>query len=163
MSKLILNEKHIRSYVHGIVREMASDQWRPDYIVGITRGGLIPAVMFSHYLNIPMETLKVSLRDDGESESNLWMAEDAFNGKNILIVDDINDAGSTLNWIKQDWPSGIHDKDRWDSIWHHNVRFALMVNNSVSQFQDPDYYGLEINKHETPCWVVFPWENWWEC
>ena len=164
MSKLYLKEKHIRSYVHSIVREMAAQNWRPDYIVGITRGGLIPAVMFSHYLDVPMHTLKVSLRDDDGPESNLWMAEDAFAGKNILIVDDINDAGSTLNWIKEDWPSGCFpNDDKWSSIWNHNVRFAVMINNAVSQFRDADYFGMEINKHETPCWVVFPWENWWEC
>ena len=31
-----------------------------------------------------------------ESESNAWMSEDAYNGKNILIVDDINDTGAVI-------------------------------------------------------------------
>ena len=52
--------------------------WRPDYIVGLTRGGLIPAVWLSEYLDIPMHTLEVKLRDHSNTESNLWMAEDAF-------------------------------------------------------------------------------------
>jgi hypothetical protein len=37
-----------------------------------------------------------------------------------------------------------------------------MVNNTASNFKDVDYCGTEINKLETPAWVVFPWENWWE-
>lgn len=186
------NEKHVRTWIHKIIREMAQDNWRPDYIVGLTRGGLIPATMLSHYLDVPMHTLNISFRDnDLGPESNLWMAEDAFGyvntedrqnaefeithlpvagdasdpskRKKILIVDDINDSGRTLQWIKDDWPSGCLPNDAaWDRIWHDSVRFAVMVNNSASEFKQVDYVGMEINKLETPCWVVFPWENWWE-
>ena len=70
---------HIHEMVNDISFQMYKDNWRPDYIVGLTRGGLIPAVIMSNTLGIPMETLKVSLRDsDSGPESNLWMAEDAF-------------------------------------------------------------------------------------
>ena len=100
----------IHRMVTNISLQMYKDNWRPDYIVGLTRGGLVPAVIMSNLLDIPMHTLKVNLRDHVEgSESNLWMSEDAFGynaePKNILIVDDINDTGATLDWIKQDWPS----------------------------------------------------------
>jgi hypoxanthine phosphoribosyltransferase len=81
-----------------------------------------------------METLKVSLRDSsGESESNLWMAEDAFNGKNILIVDDINDTGATLDWIINDWQSScLPDDSKWLNIWGNNVKIAVLVDNLSS-------------------------------
>lgn len=176
MSKLYFTDKHVKSWVHSIVRDINNQQWRPDYIVGLNRGGLTPAVMISHYLDVPMHTLDVSFRDsDNGPESNLWMAEDAFgyptfdplvsdNGrKNILIVDDINDSGRTLDWIKQDWPSGCKPNDpRWNEVWNNNVRFAVLINNEASNFKDVDYVGKTINKHETPVWVVFPWEAWWE-
>ena len=62
-----------------IVNQMYKDNWRPDYIVGITRGGNIPATIISNITGIRCEALKVSLRDSkGQSESNCWMAEDAF-------------------------------------------------------------------------------------
>lgn len=190
--KLYHSDKHVRTWIHKIIRDMAQDNWRPDYIVGITRGGLVPATMLSHYLDIPMQTLNVSFRDaDLGPESNLWMAEDAYGyipkeeradaeieismlpvkgdtsdpkkRKKILIVDDINDSGRTLNWIKEDWPSGCLPQDTaWDNIWHNNVRFAVLVNNDASEFKTVDYAGTNINKLENPCWVVFPWENWWE-
>lgn len=114
-------------------------------------------------------------------ESNLWMAEDAFGyvnkedrqdenmvsdpklRKNILIVDDINDSGRTLQWIKDDWESGCMPRSEdWNDVWHHNVQFAVMVENTASSFKGVDFCGTEINKAETPAWVVFPWENWWE-
>ena len=146
------------------------DSWRPDYVVGLTRGGLVPANLLSQYLGCRMETLKVSLRDsDSESESNLWMAEDAFGHemykpKNILIVDDINDTGATLNYIREDWMSGCLPKDkRWKEVWGNNVRVACLYDNESSKSKlDVTYSAVTINKADKDVWIVFPWESWWQ-
>jgi hypoxanthine phosphoribosyltransferase len=153
---------HIHDMVANIVSQMYKDNWRPDYVVGLTRGGLIPAVVMSNVYHIPMETLKVSLRDsDTESESNLWMSEDAYNGKNILIVDDINDTGATLDWIINDWQSTCHPSDEhWSNVWGNNVRFAVLIDNLSSNFsRTVDYSAKEINKAEKDVWIVYPWER----
>lgn len=168
---------HIHEMVNKIAWQMYKDNWRPDYIVGLTRGGLIPAVVMSNTLGIPMETLKVSLRDsDTESESNLWMAEDAygyggsFEGKpifdeykqkKILILDDINDTGATLDWIIQDWQSScLPNSTHWADVWGNNVRFAVLIDNLSSNFsRRVEYTAKEINKAEDDSWIVFPWER----
>jgi xanthine phosphoribosyltransferase len=162
MNKLIIDDVKFKGLVATICREIASDEWKPDYVVGLTRGGLLPAVMISHYLNVPMQSLDVGLRDGGSCVSNLGMAEDVFEGKKILIVDDINDQGSTVNWIKKDWSSGCFPRDpKWESIWGDNVRFAVLTHNQSSQFKDPDYYVWTVNKAEEDCWLVYPWEDFW--
>ena len=108
MKKQLVTWQDVEHQVQEILRQMQRDSWMPDYVVGLTRGGLVPANMISQYLDIPMHTLKVSLRDSTDGpESNLWMAEDAFGydsnpettiksnadlKKNILIVDDIRSA-----------------------------------------------------------------------
>ena len=194
MNKLVLDQPKFNGLVAKLCRDIVNSGWRPDYIVGLTRGGLLPAVMISHYFNIPMHTLSVSLRDsDTGPESNLWMAEDAlgprtkerivedFNDvggilqaaselleegatyKNILIVDDINDTGATLNWIMQDWPSGCFPDDpAWEEVWNQNVKFAVVVDNLASQCQvKMDYVGMEVNKAENDVWIDFPYEDWW--
>jgi uncharacterized protein len=164
MKKHIINNQEFNGLVSEICRQISSNNWRPDYIVGISRGGLLPAVMISHYFNIPMKPLQVSLRDGGECVSDLSTAEDAYAGKNILIVDDINDQGSTLNWIMNDWPSGCFplNEERWDRIWGNNVRFAVIVDNLSSQCSiGMNYWGMEVNKAEQDVWIDFPYENWW--
>jgi xanthine phosphoribosyltransferase len=149
--------------VSKIARDITVSDWKPDYVVGLTRGGLIPAVMLSHYFSIPMHTLGVSLRDQLGGESNLWMAEDALDYKNILVVDDINDTGATFNWIVNDWKSSCFpDNPNWNNVWNQNVKFAVLVDNLSSDFQyRMDYVGMEINKAENNVWVDFPWEEWW--
>ncbi len=159
-----------------IALQMYKDNWRPEYIVGITRGGNVPATILSNMLDIRCEALKVSLRDNSEqgSESNLWMAEDAFGyvaddalkvtggllEKKILIVDDINDTGATFNWIKQDWQSSCLPNDpKWNSIWGGNVRFATITENLSSEFDGVQYYAHEVNKAEEPHWLCYPWET----
>jgi len=181
MNKDIISFKQSTGLIASICRDIVNSDWRPDYVVGLTRGGLLPAVMISHYLNVPCETLKVSLRDDGECESNLWMAEHAFGyipadmqhgiekrsdptfKKNILIVDDINDSGATINWLMNDWKSSCLPKDTaWNYVWNHNVRFAVIVDNLSSKCDVKiDYVGKEIDKSIDNIWVEFPWESWW--
>ena len=162
--------KDIERSCVSIVNQMYSDQWRPDYIVGITRGGNIPATIISNMTGIPCEAIKVSLRDDSKLESNTRMAMDAFGkfqqgqsrneGKNILIVDDINDTGATFNWIVDDWER-IHPGDtEWRNVWCENVRFAVITDNSASDFKFMVNYSThEVNKKEEDVWLVYPWER----
>jgi hypoxanthine phosphoribosyltransferase len=196
MKKILVSWTDVENQTHEILRQLHLDQWRPDYVIGLTRGGLTPANLISQYLGCPMYSLDVSLRDAQGGpgpESNYWMAEDAFgyvprsyaadsdqlmtetllggdgsfdytmHAKNILIVDDINDTGATLNWIQQDWRDGcLPSHPRWDGVWDRNVRVAVLYDNeSSSNRMNINYSAVNINKAEDDSWIVFPWEDWW--
>lgn len=177
MKKIYYDWKDIEGAVLDIARQLYNSNWHPDYIVGLTRGGLVPANLLSQYTGVKMHTLNVSLRDGDGGESNCWMAEDAFGydsdpstgiksnadlKKKILIVDDINDSGATLNWIKEDWrASCLPNAVDWNYVWGNNVRTAVLTHNVSSEFKDPDYYVWEVNKAEDDCWLVYPWEEFW--
>jgi hypoxanthine phosphoribosyltransferase len=178
--KLSISDAQLRSVVSRMCRDIVISGWRPDCVVGIVRGGCVPATMISHYLNVPMHTVKISLRDGNQDcESNLWLPEMAWGDlrdtdgyptvaaarqpARILIVDDINDSGATLNWLKQDWQASCYPhSDRWPTIWGNNVRVATVVENSANRSElRVDYVGMTINKAESDVWVEFPWETWW--
>lgn len=168
MKKIYYSWNDIQNQTQEILRQITVDGWRPDYVVGLTRGGLVPANLISQYLGCRMETLKVSLRDGEQCESNCWMAEDAFGYEkekiNILVVDDINDSGATLNWIQQDWMSSCFATSPvWEGVWGHNVRVAVLVDNEASRCELPiSYSAIDINKAQEDSWIVFPWESWWQ-
>ena len=179
MKTKTLSWQDIELYVHELAFQINQSKWRPDYVVGITRGGLTPALLLSNLLGVPMETLKVQLRD-GNTESNWWMAEQAFGyvpedrrdviksrwdsrfQKNILIVDDINDSGATFEWIKSSWQNScLPNEYSWEKVWGGNVRFAVLVENLDSKVRT-HYNAVEINKAEDDAWINFPWESgWW--
>jgi hypoxanthine phosphoribosyltransferase len=179
MKKQYYTWDDVHRAAHKIALSMYNNKWKPDYIVGLNRGGLPLSVIISHLLNCNHYTLNVRLRDgDNGPESNLWMSEEAFGynyadvtgvtgarwdikqRKNILIVDDINDTGSTFNWIKRDWTSSCFpdETDAWNSVWNNNVRFAAMFEKKHTKFEGVDYAWQEIDTSEEDTWVVFPWE-----
>ena len=140
--------EQIESMTQDILRQTRDLQF--DAVVGLTRGGLTPAVLISQYLDIPMHTLKISLRDH-VGEDNVVEARENFgvnSGKRILVIDDINDTGATLNYLQESWG-------------HDTVTYAVLINNEASD-ADVDYSSVDINKREDDVWIVFPWEDWWK-
>ncbi len=118
-----------------------------DYIVGIVRGGTIPAVYLSHRLGIPMRTVSWStFHGDQMRESALDIAEDIADGKKILLVDDILDSGRTMRELLEDWGC---DRSK--------VAMAVLVHN-VRQETIPNFFGRTIDRETNTDWVDFWWE-----
>ena len=145
----------IEAMCTNIVKQMYKDDFMPDYILGITRGGNIPATIISNMLDIPCEAMKISFRNDDKQEDH-WLSKIVSDPsptgfeKKILIVDDINDTGRTFNYIWNDW--NLSQKN-------HKVKFATLTDNLGSKFEEVRYSVHEVNKAEEDVWLVYPWEN----
>ena len=89
------------SYIHyqvdKICEHILKNESSFDVVVGISRGGLVPAVMISHRLNLPLLTMSVTLRDNLARVQSLKIKK----GERALVVDDINDSGHTLSMISE--------------------------------------------------------------
>lgn len=154
---LRIDEAEHKKLVTHILRQIAKDGERFDVVVGVARGGLVPATLISQYLDIPLIPLKWSLRDHTTSDNigSLTEIQTALSkGQRVLVVDDICDEGTTLKqiWDALEWPSIDLDA---------HARAAALVYNLGGKIFEPDFVGIEINKSEKDVWVEFPWENWW--
>lgn len=117
----------------------------PSLIVGVERGGLIPAVHLSHLLDIPMDTLLWQTRDGAFKEKDKTsMSAVIAAGGNILVVDDINDTGTTFSEIQE-----CYDR----------ITTAALTERASSKYRC-DYVGMPI--HQDVDWVIFPWEKKYE-
>ena len=147
MKKYWYDWDEMRKDVNVLCRDIVLDKFDPDSIVGLSRGGLTPGVMMSHWLKKPFKPIKTSLRDFPEWED--WMPRKT--DKQVLIVDDICDSGETFEKIS-DFIKGRAD--------HCDVRYASLWWNNEVEFE-PHYYARDVSKDTEQLWIVFPWEHWW--
>lgn len=149
MYKAIKTNKDINKLVNIIYTKILADKdnFNPDIVVGITRGGLSPAVQLSHLLCLEMETWKVALRDNPRVDPF------PITDKNlkILIVEDINDLGQTL--------FAIHKILKELGFNMKNIRYAVLIENKFSVFKNVSYYGELIEKRVDDPFIYFPWEK----
>jgi hypoxanthine phosphoribosyltransferase len=127
-----------------------SSHWTPNYIVGVKRGGLVPAIKLSHIFNKPLIMMSCQLRDSKDKEVRLYEVEEIPNDKNILIVDDICDSGITLSKIILQFYSNGFCID--------NIKTCSLIYNTSQNFI-VDYYSKEIDRNNDKRWVIFPWET----
>ena len=148
MSKKIWYKwNEMRRDVNTLCRTITLDKFDPQVIVGLSRGGLTPGVMMSHWMQKPFKPIKTSLRDFPEWEDYLPKKTD----ERVLIVDDICDSGETFQKISD------FIKERGMKV---EVRFASLWWNNEVDFE-PHYYVQECAKDSEGIWIHFPWEHWW--
>lgn len=136
--------------VRGLSRTLAADLWKPDFIVGIGRGGLVPAVYISHELQVPMLSIDHSSKVSGFADELLSkVAGKSVDGTRLLFVDDINDSGGTIAYIRKLLSDFGCNKE--------NLRFAVLMDNIRSQAR-VDYTAEVIDRAQDKRWFVFPWE-----
>lgn len=124
-----------------------------DAIIGVGRGGLIPATLLAYKLNVKIinNFQLQSYNDKDVSEQfKLWQTpEDSFvdyhtGDKTILVVDDISDKGNTLAYIK-----------RYFENTDVKLYFVTLCIKEGTSFV-PDLY---LRRYSNEDWVVFPWEE----
>jgi len=136
--------------VRAVAWNVSRGDWQPDFVIGIGRGGLVPAVFLSHQLDLPMLSVDHSSKVPGFADELLHkVAEKSAAGERLLFVDDINDSGGTIDYIRRLLAGSDCDSD--------NLRVAVVINNSRSK-ATVDYWAKMIDRDEDKRWFVFPWE-----
>ncbi|PSJ38804.1 phosphoribosyltransferase [Allosphingosinicella deserti] len=136
--------------VEALAQRLDTDHWKPDFLVGIGRGGLVPAAYLSHRTGIAMLSVDHSSGEPGFADELLVkLAAKSKDGRRILIVDDINDSGTTIDHLraKIEAHGGAADE----------VRVAVLINNVRSK-ANAEYAAETIDRETDKRWFVFPWE-----
>lgn len=137
--------------IHLIAAQIVEDvAWKPDFIIGIGRGGLVPAVYLSHATGLPTLSVDYSSQvKDFADEPLVKLAKRTQAGERLLFLDDINDSGRTITHLRR----ALAEAGAQGGA----VRFAMLIDN-VSSAERIDYSARTIDRKVTKDWFVFPWE-----
>ena len=153
MDKLYYSYDEMISDCRVIVRAMAHDNFKPDVIIGPGRGAYPFGVMLSHYFEVPFEAFRWQTRDGKiEDSETLQHILSKYKDKKILIVDDINDTGTTL--------IGINEVVNGLDFFNQAISYATLFDKESSKFSKVDYTANVVLPDQER-WIVFPYEEWW--
>ena len=154
--KLYYTWENLASDVDALVQQVKDSDFVPTKIVGIVRGGMIPAVIMSHKLNIPVVSLQWSKRDFAHQQYGKFLENIVrsaiSDNQRYLIVDDILDSGETFADLKR-WTAMISDT----SLLKNKIKYATLIRNTSSEVH-VDFHSTEIDRKVDDRWLVFPWE-----
>jgi hypoxanthine phosphoribosyltransferase len=147
MEYLKLSWNDIEEHCRVLAKEIEERAVPFDVIIGISRGGWVPARLLSDILgNDDVDTVRVkfykSVGQTAKRPEILLSTQIDIEGKDVLLVDDIADTGESLIATVE------HLKEKNVK----NIFVATLVKKPQSKLT-PDLFV-----RETPDWVIFPWE-----
>jgi uncharacterized protein len=147
---LYIDQAQFIADVRALTALINADAWQPDFIVGIGRGGLVPAVFLSHATGIALLSVDHSSKVPTFGDELLTrLAAKTVGGTKLLIVDDINDSGRTLAYLRKAIAAAGSTAE--------NLRIAVLIDN-IRSIQRVDYRARTIDREQESRWFVFPWE-----
>jgi hypoxanthine phosphoribosyltransferase len=120
----------------------------PDVIVGVARGGWIPARLISDFLDNPnVASVRIQFYEEvGKTSAKPIITQPvstSIEGKKVLAVDDVADTGESLKALYS------HLKEKGAA----EIKIATLHVKPKSSFQ-PDFYIKE-----TSAWIIYPHER----
>jgi len=112
-------------------------------VVGISRGGLVPAVIISNLLGIrKVHSFGLKTYKDQEKDSaEIYQLPNLTYNNKILLIDDISDTGDSFTIAKK--------------LYSHRQLVTVSLYMKQKTKFVPDIVGENV---DNSTWVVFPWE-----
>lgn len=122
--------------------------YQPDIVVAIARGGFVPARLICDYLDImALTSIKIEHYLAGSTKQEQAVIRfplcTAIENQRVLLVDDVNDTGDTLDVALQ----------HLLSFQPREVRTAVMHHKTSTHFH-VDYLAKTVIKWR---WLIYPW------
>jgi hypoxanthine phosphoribosyltransferase len=154
---IILSWPDVAETVDAIADQVREDRL-PDVLVGVLRGGLVPAVLLSHQLGVrDMRAIEVVHTLDDSVNADKSGTPQVVNpatlgdltGMDVLLIDDIAGSGDTL----------VCTVGLLHAAGAKKVRSAVLTVNRAN-WHRPQYPADVVTYlgHQVDTWVIFPWE-----
>lgn len=130
-----------------LAEKIRKNGFKPDIIVGVSRGGWPPARVLSDLLdnpnlaNVRAEFYLGVAETKGEPTLTQPVSV-AVAGKKVLIIDEVADTGKSLKLVKEHIIKEGAAEVKVATVYYKPWSIIM-----------PDYYEKETNR-----WIVFPWE-----
>ncbi|MCP8310286.1 MAG: phosphoribosyltransferase [Candidatus Methylarchaceae archaeon HK01M] len=129
-----------------LAKIIKENNFEPDILIGVSRGGLIPVAILSDKLGVESKIVGVKyycgVKETKEKPEITQKISYDLNGKKVLIVDDVADMGHSLQLVR-DYIRKKGAKETRVCTIHYKPWSVVK----------PEYF-LE----ETKAWVIYPWE-----
>ena len=137
--------------IHRLILKLSDDiqksNFKPDIIVGMARGGWVPARIISDCLGNPqLANVSVEFYEHlGETKSKPTIKQPisvSVRSKKILLVDDVVDTGKSAKLVETHLKNNGASKIKIASVYYKPWSIVI-----------PEYF-----QKETKLWIIFPWE-----
>ncbi len=142
--------KDIENWSKEIVKKVSESGYEPEIVIGLARGGLVPARLIADYLNIKelyvvkTEHWGVTATPDGQAKLAQGL-QVSIEGRRALVVDDITDTGQSLKLAVEHISSHRPEE----------IKSATLLHITHSKYV-PDYYAAPVPEDKWT-WFIFPW------
>jgi uncharacterized protein len=157
MNKIYFTYQEIHKLVNKIALDIKNDNWIPDCIVAIATGGFIPSRIIRNYINRDIYVVGLKRYEDENEQHSLpvkfqWLddVDRKISGKNVLLVDEIDDTRVTLSYCVEELMKH-HPKDIRIAIIHQKKKEKLGVLPDDIKI----YQGNEVGD----VWIKYPWDT----
>ena len=170
MNKVYITDKQIKEAAVKLTESIEADNWKPDLIIAVTRGGLIPAGYVSYYLdNKHVACVNINTYDGEEQDTSKLEEQEyqlrvdlqnivkKYNPRNILVIDDLIDTCATLRFIDINLMAVYNYFKMIGKTKEFTWRFGVLYNNEKeSKVLSKHVYSGEAKPEG---WLVFPWDT----
>jgi hypoxanthine phosphoribosyltransferase len=146
----VVSWNEITNWGDSVSSKITMSGWRPDVVIGLIRGGLVPARILCDHLQIKslyavkVEHWGITAHPDQKAKLVQGIDLDLADQK-VLIVDDITDTGESMHLASE------HISEKGPA----EVKSATLLHIEHSVFE-PDFYDVFVSKNDWT-WFIFPW------
>jgi xanthine phosphoribosyltransferase len=141
--EILISWEQLHRDAHQLAQSLSHQSWKG--IIAVTRGGLIPAALLAHQLNIKLiETICISSYEEKSGPYAQRINPEiikSFEGDSdsYLLVDDLVDSGKTAAFVK-----ALAPKAHLATLYAKPAGMA--------------YANTFVREYPQNQWIIFPWE-----